>query len=207
MEQFGRVKEVWLPRDADKPSNNRGFGKVTFESPDSVISALQRESLNLMGRTMRIIKARPRYANDRDKLFGRLKHATGPAEVEDVLAKIGDLRSVKEASMAIRAWGAVREWSRALKLLSEMRDRGLEPNLYSYNSAIAACEQPERALELLSEMRSCGLKPDVIAYNSAISVCEKGLQPQRALELLSEMRDRGVEPDVITYNAAISACE
>ena len=112
--------------------------------------------------------------------------------------------------MAISAWGRVRDWRRAVELLSEMRERWLTPDVITYSAAISACEkgsQWERALELLSEMRERELTPNVITYNAAISACEKGSQWERALELLSEMRQRELEPNVITYSAAISACE
>jgi len=48
----------------------------------------------------------------------------------------------------------------ALELLSEMKARGLQPDVISYNAAISACEkglQWEKTLELLSEMNSRGL--------------------------------------------------
>jgi pentatricopeptide repeat protein len=87
-----------------------------------------------------------------------------------------------------------------------MRERGIEPEVITYNAAMTACgkaSQWERALELLSEMRERGLEPDMITYSVAISACEKGSQKERALELLSEMRERGLEPNIATYTAVM----
>ena len=63
-------------------------------------------------------------------------------------------------------------------VLAEMRARGIEPNVISYNAAISACEkgsQWERALELLGEMRTRGVEPNVINYNTALrALCRHG---------------------------------
>jgi pentatricopeptide repeat protein len=125
-----------------------------------------------------------------------------------LLEQLGELRSIKEANKAISAWGRVREWERALKLLSEIRQRGLEPNVITYSAAISACEkgsQWERALELLSEMYAHGIEPSVVSFNAAMSACEKGGQWQHTIRLLSEMKHRGLEPTVVSHNVAISA--
>ncbi|CAK0879318.1 unnamed protein product [Prorocentrum cordatum] len=80
-----------------------------------------------------------------------------------------------------------------------MQEAKLEPNVFSINAGISACEkgiQWHRAFALLSEMREAKLEPDVI-YNVGISACTKGEQWQRALALLSEMWEAKLEPDVI----------
>ena len=48
---------------------------------------------------------------------------------------------------------------KALELLEEMRQKGLEPDVITSSAAISACEktkQSQRALELLEEMRQEG---------------------------------------------------
>ena len=63
--------------------------------------------------------------------------------------------------MAVSAIGRMRgEWKSAVELLRSSKSKyGVEPNVYTYNAAISACEkgrQWERALELLEEMASGG---------------------------------------------------
>ena len=92
------------------------------------------------------------------------------------------------------------QWEKALELLREMSDRGIEPNVISYSAAISACEkgsQWEKALDLLREMSDRGIEPDVISYSAAISACEKGGQWEKALDLFQEMANCGIEPNVI----------
>ncbi len=58
-----------------------------------------------------------------------------------------------------------------------MQQSGLEPNVFTYNVAINACEKgrdPTKTQELLEGMQRIGLEPYVITYNASISACEKG---------------------------------
>ena len=210
--QFGTVTNASMaPRD-ERPDEHRGFGKVTFSSPDGADNAIaaSRRGFRLMGRVINIAAyARPRAGDSRGALLQQFRNTRRRSDVQQILERI-ELHSVIEHNFAISAWGRVREWERAVALLGEMRQKGLVPDVFSFTSAISACEkssQWERALELLSEMRGRGVEPNVVTYSAAISACEKGSQWERALELLSEMRQRGLEPNVITYSAAISACE
>ena len=85
-------------------------------------------------------------------------------------------------------------------------------NLFSYNSAIAACSgattraEPERALSLLETMRERGVEPNLISYGSAIAACDKAGLWERAVSLLDEMKARNVKSDAVCYNSAVSAC-
>jgi pentatricopeptide repeat protein len=74
-----------------------------------------------------------------------------------------------------------------------MAKRGVQPNLFTYNVALGACEKGrhwQRSLKLLEEMRKRGVQPNIFSYNPVLAACEKGRQWQKALELLEEMEKR-----------------
>jgi len=214
-EEFGRVAGVWLPR-RDNDADHQGYGTVTFDDSASMRMALEAGTLRVMGKHLQISESNRNSADPstnsatgRVALLQQLRSSRRREEIESLVERLGEFTSVKEASMAVSAWGRAHDWRRALETMREMRERGLEPNVITYSAAISACEkgaQWERALELLNEIRERGLEPNAITYSTAISACTKASQWKHALELLSEMREHGLEPTAFTYNMAISAC-
>jgi pentatricopeptide repeat protein len=77
----------------------------------------------------------------------------------------------------ISALGSGGQWERAVAVLKEMRKQGLTPDVYSYCSAIMACEKCHRwreALSLLDDMKRDGVTPNDYAYSGVIRACAKG---------------------------------
>merc|ERR1712118_57970 len=100
------------------------------------------------------------------------------------------------------------QWERALSLLDEMRERGVSPDVISFNAAISACEkggQWERALSLLDEMRESGVSPNVISFNAAILSCAKASQPGVAMQLFDQLEASQLQVDQVTFNAILDA--
>ena len=135
-ESFGRVSDVWLPRSDDDASRHRGYGTVTFDDSASMRTALEAGTIQLMGKSLLIIESKRASANPtanggggRGVLLQKLRSSKRREEVESLIGQLGELTSVKEASMAVSAWGRVRDWRRALELLRDMRERGIEPNV------------------------------------------------------------------------------
>lgn len=65
-------------------------------------------------------------------------------------------------------------WSRALLLLGQMKEDGIEPDGFCYSSAICCCGAEgrwEEALQLINVMKMGGprTRPNKIAYTAAIS--------------------------------------
>ena len=93
---------------------------------------------------------------------------------------------------------------RALALLGEMRERGLEPDVPSYNCAISAVGKDaaaagggggwdgSRALALLAEMRRHGLEPSEVQRESRRSEPRHGREPVRGALAPSPERSRRV---------------
>ena len=91
--------------------------------------------------------------------------------------------------------------------LKYMKEREMEPNLYHYTSAIAACDRsysPKVALQLLQEMEEKEISPNQWTYCSAIRACFRGGLFQRGLELFNEAREN-VGLDRVIYTTLIMA--
>ena len=113
----------------------------------------------------------------------------------------------------------------AIKLLDDMREVGVSPDVRHCAAAIAACDKGgawEMALKLLLRMDGRGVPPNTVAYNSAISACARAAQWRAALALLERMTPapspslgaqggaqgggQGAMANTVSYNSAISAC-
>ena len=94
-------------------------------------------------------------------------------------------------------------YEKALELLKEMRQKGIELDMITYGATISACQtakQLDKASELLAEMWQKGLERDVLTYSAAISACEKGQADRKGTGAPS-----WPGADIITSIAVISA--
>eukprot|EP00439_Symbiodinium_sp_Y106_P073506 s1009_g13.t2 len=110
---------------------------------------------------------------------------------------------VQTWNAAIAACASAGRWKEALWLLEE--EMTAKPDLYSYNSAITACEDRhwERALHLvMCRMGERQLQPDSVSFTAAI--CTAREEHDIALSLLHEMFIRGVPRTARTYAALIA---
>jgi pentatricopeptide repeat protein len=106
--------------------------------------------------------------------------------------------------------GETNLWTEVLALLSHMRRDGIEPDGFSYSSAISCCGAEgrwEEALELLDVMNKGGprTRPNKVAYTAAISCCGRAGQVDHALRLFRQMKEQGLSADRVAYNALFSA--
>jgi pentatricopeptide repeat domain-containing protein 1 len=97
-----------------------------------------------------------------------------------------------------------------LSLLSKMRSDGIEPDGFSYSSAISCYGsegQWEEALRTIQEMRDGGphIQPNKVAYTAAISSCGRSGQVDMAVQLFEQMQEQGHTPDTVAYNALFLA--
>jgi pentatricopeptide repeat protein len=97
-----------------------------------------------------------------------------------------------------------------LSLLSKMRSDGVEPDGFSYSSAISCYGsegQWEEALRTIELMRRGGpnVQPNKVAYTAAIASCGRSGQVQHAVQLFQQMQQQGHAPDTVAYNALFLA--
>ena len=144
MERFGEVRDTHMPLT---DGVHRGFGFVTFDTATAARAAIDQGTVDLLGRDAVITPAKSRGKAEkkpggrRQGLLADLRQARQRSDVESALDALGTLDNVKEFSMAISAWGRARQPQRALALLEEMHSRGVEPNDFSFNAAMTACEK------------------------------------------------------------------
>ena len=84
------------------------------------------------------------------------------ADVDEILEALGPLRSTREFTEAIVAFGRLKRPDRALAALREASEAGLTLDLVAYNAALGACAKGkdwQAALELLRRMRARALPP------------------------------------------------
>jgi len=101
-------------------------------------------------------------------------------------------------------------WPKALALLRQMDEDGIDPDGFCYSSAINCCGAEgrwEEACRLIETMKKGGprSRPNKVAYTAAISACGRAGQASKALELFQNMRDDGLAADRVAYNALFSA--
>ena len=93
---------------------------------------------------------------------------------------------------AISACEKAKQCDKAMELLEEMRQKGMEPDVITYSEAISACEkakQAERASELFEEMKQKGLEADVVTDSAAMSACGAFELWQKVWGLLQHLRN------------------
>ncbi|XP_015070913.1 pentatricopeptide repeat-containing protein At3g18110, chloroplastic [Solanum pennellii] len=120
---------------------------------------------------------------------------------------IGNTVQVYNSMMGVYARNG--RFSRVQQLLELMHERGLEPDLVSFNTLINARLKsgpmtPNLAIELLDEVRSSGIQPDIITYNTLISACSRESNVEEAVKVFNDMESHRCQPDLWTYNAMIS---
>ncbi|TMW97495.1 hypothetical protein EJD97_005396 [Solanum chilense] len=120
---------------------------------------------------------------------------------------IGNTVQVYNSMMGVYARNGRFSWVQ--QLLELMHERGLEPDLVSFNTLINARLKsgpmtPNLAIELLDEVRSSGIQPDIITYNTLISACSRESNVEEAVKVFNDMESHRCQPDLWTYNAMIS---
>jgi pentatricopeptide repeat protein len=118
----------------------------------------------------------------------------------------------KGAKMSVRNRASDYEplWIKAMDLLKQMKQDGIDPDGFSFCSAISCCGAEGRwqeALDLMDVMRNGGpnTQPNKIAYTCAIDSCGRAGQVDHALRLFQQMKDQGLSADRVAYNTLFSA--
>ncbi|KAK2993461.1 hypothetical protein RJ640_005155 [Escallonia rubra] len=122
----------------------------------------------------------------------------------------------KMYTVLIYGWCKVNRPEMAERFFREMGERGIEPNVVTYNvllngicrrSSLHPEERFERTVRdagnLLEEMRQRGVEPDVTSYSVVLHVYSRAHKPVLLLDELKTMKDRGICPNVATYTSVV----
>lgn len=99
--------------------------------------------------------------------------------------------------------------SQVLFLFSQMREKGIQPDIVSFNIIVDSCGKAKQmglACDYLDQMRKAGKAPTVNTYTSLIDACGKNGDLERADFFLHQMVSQGVQPNTCTFTSLIQAC-
>ena len=122
----------------------------------------------------------------------------------------------KMYTILIYGWCKVNRSDMAQKLLRDMLDHGIEPNIVTYNILLnGICRHASlhpayrfdrtvhSAEDVLKEMRDRGIDPDVTSYSIILHVYSRAHKPELCVCMFRSMKDRGICPTVATYTSVI----
>ena len=81
-----------------------------------------------------------------------------------------------------------------------MREEGIQPNMFTYNTLIEKAPDYDEAKALVDTMREVGVSPDAVTYNTLMY---KAPDYKEATKWVYVMREEGIHPDVITYSELV----
>ena len=96
----------------------------------------------------------------------------------------------------------------ALKLFSDMCNRGIPPNVHTYMGVLksfARLRDGVSSVQVLSEMREKGVEPDLRCYATAMFTCVVGNQCSLAEAIFANALKLRVKPDTVLYSLLLRA--
>ncbi|PHT58521.1 Pentatricopeptide repeat-containing protein, mitochondrial [Capsicum baccatum] len=122
----------------------------------------------------------------------------------------------KVYTILIYGWCKVKNIEMARRFLGEMLDKGIDPNVVSYNVLLnGICRRASLHLDgrfdkvireaekVFEEMTERGVEPDVTSYSILLHVYSRAHKPELSLEKLRIMRHTGICPNIVTYTSVI----
>ncbi|KAG4962106.1 hypothetical protein JHK86_038974 [Glycine max] len=123
---------------------------------------------------------------------------------------------VKIYTALIYGWCKLGSVKMAQTFLKDMIDKGIEPNVVTYNVLLnGVCRKvslhPEEvfertirnAEEVFDQMRESGIEPEVTSFSILFHVNSRAHMPQLVLDQLRLMKEKGICPNVVMYTSVI----
>ncbi|XP_058225745.1 pentatricopeptide repeat-containing protein At3g61520, mitochondrial [Rhododendron vialii] len=131
--------------------------------------------------------------------------------LHEVMNAAGDVQA-PTCNALLTGLGRNRDFPRMNKLLAEMKENGVQPDVITFGillNHLCKFRRVDEALEVFEKMsggsgsEGFSVTPDTILYNTLIDgFCKVGRQ-EKGLVLVEQMRSHGCEPNTVTYNCLI----
>ncbi|KAG6396982.1 hypothetical protein SASPL_143143 [Salvia splendens] len=111
-----------------------------------------------------------------------------------------------KSKRAEMAYGLLKQTPRALEVMREMVERGVEPTLTTYNILLKGyfrAGQIKEGWEFFLEMKKRKIEIDVVTYTTVIHGFGVAGEVEKSRKVFDEMIGAGVLPSVATYTALI----
>ncbi|KAK7349434.1 hypothetical protein VNO77_06800 [Canavalia gladiata] len=97
----------------------------------------------------------------------------------------------------------------AEKLLSQMEEERIKPDLVTWNSLVSGYSMrghSEEALAVINRMKTLGFTPNVVSWTAMISGCCQNEKYLDALQFFNQMQEENVKPNSTTICSLLRAC-
>ena len=121
---------------------------------------------------------------------------------------LGIYPDVAMYNMLIGFCTALNDESQAAYIVEEMKDRGVEPDVHTYNCLmnVFANAPYEVIAQAFEDMLKRKVKPNRRTYNTLMKACQRISDYDRAFQYFEELKKEGLLPDVVTYNILLVMC-
>lgn len=109
-------------------------------------------------------------------------------------------------NVLIHGWCKVRNFDQARKAMEDMKEHGIDPDVFSYTTFIEAyCRDKDfrKVDQVLEEMKGNGCPPNAVTYTIVMHALGKAGQLSEALEVYEKMKSDGIVPDTPFYSSLI----
>eukprot|EP00906_Rhabdomonas_costata_P031790 RCo044860 len=96
----------------------------------------------------------------------------------------------------------------ASELFAEMLERGVQPNVHTYNSMLNVFSSAPLAVieQMFNDMPNKGISPNLRTFNTVMKVCQRLSDYPRVFSYFDELKESGIPPNVVTFNILLDVC-
>ena len=126
----------------------------------------------------------------------------------EMKAEFGIQPDVAVYNTLIGFCAAVRDERTASEVFEEMKEKGIWPNVHTYNSLMNVfSEAPYEVIQqMFDDMPSKDIEPNLRTFNTIMKACQRVNDFDKAFKFFYRLKGQGIKPNVVTYNILIEMC-